>query len=90
MDQTPDGDYIMFVPAGLWDVKFYPKGDSLVTNYETLMVPVHSGEMTVIDVPFNISNAMKAGIDDYNERGIRIGTIKEDTSKNKPPSTLLF
>jgi Mg-chelatase subunit ChlD len=83
LDQTPDGDYIMFVPAGLWDVKIYPRGDSLVTNYETLMVPVHSGEMTVVDVPFNISNALKAGSNDYNERGIRIGTFKEDAAKNQ-------
>ena len=80
LDQTPDGDYIMFVPAGLWDVKIYPIGDSLVSNYETLMVPVHSGEMTVIEVPYLISNALKAGEDDYDERGIRIGTVKEDTN----------
>ena len=83
LDQTPDGDYIMFVPSGLWDVKIYPKGDSLVSNYETLMVPVHSGEMTVIDVPFSISNALKTGSDDYNDRGIRIGTVNEDESKNQ-------
>ncbi len=83
LDRTPDGDYIMFVPAGLWDVKIYPKGDSFVTNYETLMVPVNSGEMTVIEVPFSISNALKAGSEDYNERGIRIGTFTEDKSKNQ-------
>ncbi|MCK9252918.1 MAG: hypothetical protein M0P55_09175 [Clostridiales bacterium] len=57
LDQTPDGDYIMFVPAGLWDVKLYPRGDALVENYETLLVPVNSGEMTTVEVPFGISNA---------------------------------
>ena len=83
LDRTPDGDFIMFVPAGLWDVKIYPLGETLVANYETLMVPVHSGEMTEIDVPFLISNALRASIDDYNDRGIRIGTVKEDMAKNQ-------
>ncbi len=83
LDRTPDGDFIMFVPAGLWDVKIYPRGDALVSNYETLMVPVHSGEMTEVEVPFFLANTMRASADGYNERGIRIGTLKEDTSKNQ-------
>ena len=83
LDRTPDGDFIMFVPAGLWDVKIYPRGDALVSNYETLMVPVHAGEMTEVEVPFLLANAMRARADGYNERGIRIGTLKEDISKNQ-------
>ncbi|MBN2851935.1 MAG: VWA domain-containing protein [Clostridia bacterium] len=83
MDQTPDGDFIMFVPSGLWDVKIRPTGDSLVTNYETLMVPVNSGEVTEVTIPFGISNALKTGNDDYNERGIRIGTLTENTVSNQ-------
>ena len=82
LDQAPDGDFIMFVPAGRWNVKIYPVGGSLVSNYETLLVPVNSGEMTIIDIPYSISNALRSGKDDYNERGIRIGTVKEDIEKN--------
>ncbi|MCK5759481.1 MAG: VWA domain-containing protein, partial [Clostridiales bacterium] len=83
LDRTPDGDFIVFVPAGYWNVKIYPEGNSLVNNYETLMVPVHSGEMTVIDVPYSISNSLKSSRNDYDERGVRIGKITENAQLNQ-------
>lgn len=83
LDRTPDGDFIVFVPAGYWNVKIYPEGESLVTNYETLMVPVHSGELTVIDIPYSTSNALKSSHNDYSERGVRIGKVTEDTQLNQ-------
>lgn len=83
LDETPDGDFILFVPAGQWDVKLYPRGESLVSSYETLMVPVHSGEMTVVDVPFGISSAMKAEKESYADRGIKIGTVRADESSDE-------
>lgn len=83
LDQTPDGDFIMFVPAGYWSVKIYPKGSPLINNYETLMVPVNSGEMTEVEVPYTISSSMKAGNEDYNARGLRIGGVSEINSEDE-------
>ncbi len=51
LDKTPDGDYLIYVPSGMWDVDIIPRGDALLSNYKTLMVPVSSGEVTTIKVP---------------------------------------
>jgi len=39
--------------------------------------------MTTVEVPFGISNALKSGSADYDERGIRIGRVREDESQNQ-------
>lgn len=57
MDKTPDGDFMILVPAGYWDVRLYPQDARLISDYSVLGVPVKSGEITLVDVPYSVSSA---------------------------------
>lgn len=59
LDETPDGDHIIYVPSGFWNVIIHPLGDPMVFRYETLMVPVNSGQVTEVIIPPSVSEALQ-------------------------------
>jgi Mg-chelatase subunit ChlD len=49
-DLTPEGDALFWLPSGYWNVEVRPDGRKLVSGtLLTRLVPVSSGEMTVLD-----------------------------------------
>lgn len=83
LDMTPDGDYIIYVPSGLWDVRVTPKGDPLLSYYEILSVPVNTGEVTELSVPYAIAASLSIKAQDLDARGIEIRRFSEDTTKDQ-------
>ncbi|MBN2796108.1 MAG: VWA domain-containing protein [Clostridia bacterium] len=88
LDVTPDGDFIVYVPAGLWDVNITPKGDALVSVYSTTMVPVNSGQMTEVIIPPNVSKKLQMS-SGYTELGLEIKDIEELNNKISMRFTIL-
>lgn len=78
VDRTPDGDFMIFVPSGYWDVHLSLTETSVISEYSTVGVPVSAGEMTEISVPFPMAASMSEQDSEYNARGVEIGRIKED------------
>jgi len=83
LDLTPDGDYIIYVPSGLWDVRVTPKDAPLLAYYEILSVPVNSGEITELSVPYAIASSLSVKAQEVDMRGIEIQRFSEDTSKDQ-------
>ena len=59
-DVAADGSYVFYLPAGYWDVTLFVPSYTFVTSR---MVPVSSGEITVLRVP----NATHAAFTDLTE-----------------------
>ncbi|MCH4889775.1 VWA domain-containing protein [Acidaminobacter sp. JC074] len=88
LDKTPDGDHIIFLPSGYWDVVIEPKNKELVESFKSKMIPVNSGQLTEIIVPNSISQALKfsnTGV----KNGLSIGQIKESNQEVSLRFTLL-
>lgn len=79
VDRTPDGDFMIFVPSGYWDVHMSPSGDPVISEYSTIGVPVSAGEMTEVKVPYPMAASMSNQNTGYDARGVEIGKISEDT-----------
>ncbi len=79
-DKMPNGDYLIYVPSGYWDVSVTPAGDTNLSSYTATMVPVNAGEMTKVKVPFTLTNELKYKIGEV-DQGINILTIKESNDK---------
>lgn len=82
VDLTPDGDYMVYVPAGFWDVHLSIGDESVFAEYSTVGVPVNTGEMTEVRVPYPMAASFRGESGSYNERGVRIGKFSEDVKKN--------
>ncbi len=83
VDQTPDGDFMIFVPSGYWDVHMSLADASVIGEYATVGVPVNTGEMTEIKVPYTMAASMSQQSSGYNARGVEIGKIKESEASNE-------
>ena len=70
MDMTPDGDYLMYVPSGLWDVGIVPKGDGNLADYMTKLVPVNSGEITEVTIPLQYERLLSDEGNDNRTSGL--------------------
>ncbi|MFP4017078.1 MAG: vWA domain-containing protein, partial [Halanaerobiales bacterium] len=89
-DRTPEGDTIFWLSPGFWKVRIYPKSSDS-EEYETQMIPVSSGEMTVLEVPTFLNTAF------LGSKGLEIISASEnsgqgyiickytDKDKNKSP-----
>lgn len=50
-DKTPEGDTLFWLPSGYWNMTVTPdKSTSLAQSLNTRLIPVHSGEMTIVDI----------------------------------------
>ena len=76
-DKTQDNSYIVFVPAGYYELNIKTK-DGIVTDFRTLKVPVHSGKVTTVDVPQSITDSFKA-VAASRERGLFISDVVENS-----------
>jgi uncharacterized protein with von Willebrand factor type A (vWA) domain len=81
LDKTPDGDYLLYVPSGYWDVTIYPKNDSVSKYYVINGVPVNSGEVTQVEVPYPMAATLGSENLSADSRGIDISRINEDIEK---------
>ena len=79
-DKMPNGDFLIYVPSGYWDVSVVPNGQTNLSSYMATMVPVNAGEMTKVKVPFSLTNELKYKIGEV-DQGIDILTIKEANDK---------
>lgn len=77
LDVTPDGDYMMYLPSGYWDVVLSPQDASLISSYSVLSVPVKSGEVTGIEVPYTISSSISMESESIEARGIEMSGFFE-------------
>jgi len=76
LDKTPEGDYLVYVPAGDWNAEIYPNGDSAVNSYATGLIPVNTGEITEIIVPLSIETSLNKDLDKFlNQQGLKIDKI---------------
>ncbi len=78
VDRTPDGDFMIFVPSGYWDVHLSLSESAVISEYATIGVPVSSGTITEVVVPYPMAASMSNQNTEYNSRGIEIGKITED------------
>lgn len=76
LDKTPDGDHIIYVPSGFWNVIIHPLGDPMVFRYETLMVPVNSGQVTEVIIPPSVSESLQKPMG-FDAKDIVISKISE-------------
>lgn len=50
-DKTPEGDTLFWLPSGYWNITVTPdKSTSVAQTLNTRLIPVHSGEMTIVDI----------------------------------------
>jgi Mg-chelatase subunit ChlD len=82
LDRTPDGDYLLSLPAGYWDVEIYPDGVPLLEFYQILAVPVHAGKVTEVTVPYGVASRLGAKAMAVDARGIDIGQLAENETDN--------
>jgi Mg-chelatase subunit ChlD len=82
LDRTADGDYLLYVPSGYWDVQIYPEGKPVLDFYNILAVPVSAGQVTEVLVPYGIASRFSAKAQVIDARGIDIGHIAEDEGNN--------
>jgi len=88
LDKTPDGDHILYLPSGYWDIVIEPQNKFLVESFKTKMIPVNSGQMTEVIIPNSISQSLKfsnTGV----KNGLAIGAINEDDKEVSFRFTLL-
>jgi len=81
-DITPEGDQIFWLPAGYWNVHL-PSRSSGLDDTVTRLVPVSSGEMTVLNVPDSLSSAYSALSLRYAEPGEMTGGIEITEAKDE-------
>ncbi len=88
LDKTPDGDHILYLPSGYWDIVIEPQNKFLVESFKTKMIPVNSGQMTEVIIPNSISQSLKfsnTGV----KNGLAIGAINEENQEVNFRFTLL-
>lgn len=88
MDTTPDGDHIIYLPSGLWNVAVFPEGNALVEKYETMMVPVNTGQVTEVIIPNSVATKLKV-TSGFEEKGLSIRHVIESQNTVKFRFTLL-
>ncbi|MFP4016971.1 MAG: vWA domain-containing protein, partial [Halanaerobiales bacterium] len=74
-DLTPEGDTIFWLPAGYWKVRVVPENIEKVNLCETQLVPVNTGETTVLEIPSFLNSALSTGYD--SEGGLEIIGARE-------------
>lgn len=89
LDMTPDGDYIVFLPSGYWDVMLTPVNAELIAYYSVLGVPVRSGEITGIEVPYEIAATMSMATEAIDARGVEMNHFVDLGDKVTYDFTLL-
>ncbi|MBI9012709.1 MAG: VWA domain-containing protein [Clostridiales bacterium] len=88
LDETPDGDHIIYIPSGFWNVIIHPLGDPMVFRYETLMVPVNSGQVTEVIIPPSVSDALQKPLG-FDAKDIVISKISESADQVSFEFTLI-
>ncbi|MBM7561431.1 Mg-chelatase subunit ChlD [Fusibacter tunisiensis] len=78
VDRTEEGDFLVYLPSGLWRAEITPKGKSLVNQYGTQLIPVQAGYQTRVELPYLLEKAfsIKDGAD-LSTEGLKIENIKE-------------
>ncbi|MCK8060458.1 MULTISPECIES: VWA domain-containing protein [unclassified Fusibacter] len=89
MDVTPDGDFMIYLPSGLWDVYLSPVNGEIISNYCVRGVSVSSGLVTLVDVPYGVSSAISASGEAIDARGIEMSKFVEDSMAVEYEFTLL-
>ncbi|MBE0450641.1 MAG: VWA domain-containing protein [Clostridia bacterium] len=83
LDRTPDGDYLVYVPSGYWNLKISPEGDPLLSHYQIIGVPVNSGGVTEVNVPYTVALSLSKKSGSVDERGLEINNVKELPSEKQ-------
>ena len=78
LDKTPDGDYLLYVPAGFWDVAIKTKSGSIIPEYITRNVPVNTGEVTLVEVPYPLEASIQLSNLVSSTSGIAIEGVQEN------------
>ncbi|HKL43187.1 MAG TPA: VWA domain-containing protein [Clostridia bacterium] len=78
LDKTPDGDYLLYVPSGFWDVRIKTKSGSIIPEYVTRNVPVNAGEVTLVEVPYPFEASIHLSDLVSSTSGIAIEGVQED------------
>lgn len=92
-DATPGGDALLWLPAGLWNVKVAPGGVTGIDHYQTTLVPVNSGETTLLTLPAHLTATLSehGGNGAFSRRkGLKIGALKEDARGRATTTFTLF
>lgn len=81
-DVTPEGDTLFWLPSGYWNVVATPAKDSSeAARLNSRLIPVHAGQMTVVDVKPLVQQAYgssEVGNADGNESELTITGLTED------------
>lgn len=83
LDKTPDGDYLLYLPSGFWDVEIQTKAGSIIPSYITNNVPVNSGEVTLVDIPYPLEASISLSDIVSSTQGIAIESIDDDEKEKK-------
>jgi len=78
-DKNFEDAFVAYVPSGYYDLEI-SVSEGIISSFKTLRVPVHSGKMTHVHVPDNVTDAFKYK-EAYEEHGIFINNIYENEDK---------
>jgi Mg-chelatase subunit ChlD len=78
LDKTPDGDFLLYVPSGFWDVRIKTKSGSIIPEYVTRNVPVNAGDVTLVEVPYPLEASIHLSDLVSSTSGIAIEGVEEN------------
>lgn len=76
IDRTEDGDFIVYLPSGMWRAELAPQVGSLVSKYCTQFIPVQAGHMTRVEMPYLLEKALQSNANnEISTSGLRIDEV---------------
>ena len=81
-DTTPEGDQVFLLPPGYWNV-LLPSGSAGVEETRIRLVPVSSGEMTIVNVPEAVNSAYSVLSLEYGDPDSFTGAIEINEAKDE-------
>lgn len=88
-DITPEGDTLFWVPSGYWNIFVKPSDDSAVQATKTQLVPVNSGEVTVVDMPASLQTVFEKNSSKQLDKGLVIQEAAEGSGTGTITFTLV-
>ena len=92
-DVTPEGDALLWLPAGLWNLKIAPGNVPGIDYFQTSLVPVNSGETTELTLPDHIKSTLarqEGDVSSVTRSGLKMVDLKEDAGGIATAAFTLF
>jgi hypothetical protein len=92
-DVTPEGDALLWLPAGLWNIRIAPGTMQGIDDIQTRLVPVNSGETTVLTLPSYLASTLARQQESASSetcKGLNITGLQEDAKEGITATFTLF